>query len=170
MTAVSDLEAPPAADEWLGLSAQPLPLGAAVDWAGLPRCGAVVLFSGTVRDHAEGRIGVTRLEYEAYEELVVPKLRELADALRDRWPTLGRIVLLHRVGEVALGDTAVVVVVSAPHRPEAFDAARHAIDMLKETVPIWKREHWQDGADWGLAAQHVTTTGERPASPLDVRS
>jgi molybdopterin synthase catalytic subunit len=153
MTAVSDLEAPPLAAQWLGLSPQPLPTAAALDWATLPECGAVVVFTGTVRDHADGRPGVSRLEYEAYEEQVGPKLRELADDLRRRWPMLGRIALLHRVGAVALTEAAVVVAVSAPHRPEAFDAARYAIDTLKETVPIWKREFWAKESDWGLGGR-----------------
>jgi molybdopterin synthase catalytic subunit len=155
MTAVSDVGAPPFADEWLGLSAHPLPAGAALDWATRPQCGAVVVFTGTVRDHAEGRPGVSRLEYEAYEEQVGPKLRELADEMRRRWPMLGRIALLHRVGEVELTEAAVVVAVSAPHRPEAFDAARYGIDTLKETVPIWKREFWRRGSGWGLEARVV---------------
>jgi molybdopterin synthase catalytic subunit len=134
-----------------------LPAGAALDWVTLPECGAVVVFTGTVRDTADGRSGVTRLEYEAYEEQVGHKLRELADAMRRRWPMLGRIALLHRTGEVPLAEAAVVVAVSAPHRPEAFDAARFGIDTLKETVPIWKREFWDHGSDWGLRAQAVTT-------------
>ena len=157
MTAVPDVGPPPFADEWVGLSDHPLPAGAALDWATVPRCGAVVVFTGTVRDHGDGRPGVSRLEYEAYEEQVEPKLRELADEMRRRWPTLGRIALLHRTGEVPLADAAVVVAVSSPHRPEAFDAARFGIDTLKETVPIWKREFWDEGSDWGLRAQAVTT-------------
>lgn len=166
MTAVSDVGTPPIADEWLGLSTHALPAGAALDWATLPRCGAVVVFTGTVRDHADGRQGVSRLEYEAYEEQVGPKLRELADEMRRRWPMLGRIALLHRIGEVALAEAAVVVAVSAPHRPQAFDAARYAIDTLKETVPIWKREFWDQGSDWGLRPQVVATL---PPQPADAR-
>jgi molybdopterin synthase catalytic subunit len=174
MTAVSDLEAPSLEDEWLGLSAHALPSGAALEWATLPSCGAVVVFTGTVRDHAAGREGVSRLEYEAYEELVEPKLRELAVDLRRRWPTIGRIALLHRVGEVALAEAAVVVAVSAPHRAEAFDAARYAIDTLKETVPIWKREFWGEASGWGLDARAVgpprpSIPGVRVSSPLDTR-
>jgi molybdopterin synthase catalytic subunit len=83
----------------------------------------------------------------------------LAEARR-RWPTLGRVALLHRTGVVQLGDAAVVVAVSAPQRSEAFDAARFAIDELKRSVPIWKREAWADGESWGLEAQHIVSVSE----------
>lgn len=137
-------------------------MAAAHDWAVRPGCGAVVLFSGTVRDHAEGRPGVSELEYEAYEEQVVPKLAELAADLRRRWPLTGRVALLHRVGPLAVGDVSVIVVASAPHRPEAFEAARFGIDTLKATVPIWKRETWEGGVDWGTCAHDVTTVEAAP--------
>jgi molybdopterin synthase catalytic subunit len=153
------LVAPTEGETWLGLSAAPLPVADAVAWAVRPDCGGVVLFSGTARDHAEGRAGVERLEYEAYESQVVPRLGMVAAEVRTRWPTVGRIVLLHRTGVVAIGDSAVVVVVSAPHRGEAFDAARFCIDTLKRTVPIWKREVWDGGASWGLDAQHIVDAG-----------
>ena len=149
------LAAPTDSDTWLGLTDEELPAGRAADWAVLPRCGAVVLFSGTARDHAEGRDCVERLEYEAYDRYVLPKLEEIAEQMRQQWPELGRIVLLHRVGVVELGESSVVVAASAPHRPEAFAAARHGIDALKATVPIWKRETWADGESWALEAQHL---------------
>ena len=142
----------PEGDSWVALTADPLPAGALHDWAIRPDCGAVVLFTGTVRDHAEGRPGVSRLEYEAYAEHVEPKLREIIDAARSRWPELGRVALVHRVGALDLGELAVVVVASAPHRGEAFEAARWCIDTLKATVPIWKKERWSGGDDWGLTA------------------
>jgi molybdopterin synthase catalytic subunit len=112
----------------------------------------VVLFSGAVRNHADHRTDVHQLEYEAYDAYVVPKLGEIGAEIRLRWPTVGRIAMLHRVGVLALGEIAVVVSVSAAHRPEAFAAARFGIDALKAAVPIWKREHWSGGSDWGLAA------------------
>lgn len=142
-------------DDWLALADEPLPVATAHDWAVRPGCGAVVLFSGTVRDHADGRSGVSLLEYEAYEEQVVPKLAGIAAALREKWPTAGRVALLHRVGPLGVGDVSVVVAVSAPHRPEAFEAARYGIDTLKATVPIWKRETWDGGVDWGTCAHDV---------------
>lgn len=150
------LTAPTDSDDWLGLTDAVLPVGTAADWAVLPRCGAVVLFSGTARDHAPGRDGVELLDYEAYEEHVVPRLGDIAAEMRVRWPDLGRIVLLHRTGPVAVGESSVVVVASSPHRPAAFEAARFGIDTLKATVPIWKRERWADGESWGLESQHIT--------------
>ncbi len=130
------------------------------EWCVRPHCGAVVLFSGTVRDHADGRDDVERLEYEAYDEMVVPKLSEIVDETRARWPDIGRIVLVHRVGSLELGESSVVTAVSAPHRPEAFAAARFAIDALKVSVPVWKREVWSDGADWGTNAAQLVSAAD----------
>jgi molybdopterin synthase catalytic subunit len=146
---------PTDAETWTGLSDAPLPLEAASEWVVRPDCGAVVVFSGTARDHSDGRPEVHRLEYEAYEEQVVPRLEAIAAAARSRWPDIGRIVLLHRVGEVPVGESAVVVAVSSPHRDNAFEAARFGIDTLKATVPIWKREDWAGGSSWGLEPQHL---------------
>lgn len=149
------LEPPPQGDDWTGLSELPLPASMASEWVVQPSCGGIVVFTGTSRDHSVGRDGVTRLEFEAYEEQVVPRLNEIAEAARARWADLGRIVLLHRIGEVPLTEAAVVVAVSAPHRDAAFEAARFGIDTLKETVPIWKREDWSEGTSWGREAQHI---------------
>ena len=143
-------------DDWVGLSLEPLPVGLATDWVVLPRCGAVVVFSGTARDHSVDRDDVTLLEYEAYEEHAEPRMRAIVAEARTRWPEVGRLVLLHRTGAVPLSQSAVVVAVSAPHRGEAFDAARFVIDAVKATVPIWKRETWPGGESWGLEAQHLT--------------
>ncbi|MFN0089648.1 MAG: molybdenum cofactor biosynthesis protein MoaE [Acidimicrobiales bacterium] len=156
---------PPARGEtWVGLSSGELPVNTALEWAVRPDCGAVVLFSGTARDHSPGRHGVNELEYEAYEEQVEPRLSAIALEARRRWPSVGRIALLHRVGVVEIGASAVVVVVSAPHRGDAFEAARFGIDTLKAAAPIWKRERWSDGESWGLEAQHIVEVGELGAS------
>ncbi len=148
------------ADDWFAIGEAPLEVGRLYDWAVRPDCGAVVLFSGTVRDHAvEGeqtRTGVTHLDYEAYASEVVPTFREIAEEARRRWPDIGRIALHHRVGRIELGESSVVAVVSAPHRPEAFAAARFAIDALKAGAPIWKHETWDGGSDWGTGASVVT--------------
>jgi molybdopterin synthase catalytic subunit len=142
--------APPSdADTWVALSADPLPVGGATDWVVLPRCGAVAVFVGTARDHAGDRTGVDTLTYEAYEEQAVPKLVAVADEVRARWPDVGRVALLHRTGTLGVGEAAVVVAVSTPHRAAAFEAARFAIDAVKATVPIWKKESWAGGSDWG---------------------
>lgn len=155
------LAAPDSGDLWAALSSLPLPVADATAWVTLPSCGAVVTFSGTARDHAPGRPGVHRLEYEAYEGPAVRRLAALAAEIRGRWPDVGRIALLHRTGVVELADAAVVVAVSAPHRAEAFEAARYGIDELKRTAPIWKRESWAGGESWGLDAQVPTEVGSR---------
>jgi molybdopterin synthase catalytic subunit len=149
------LPAPRATDTWVGLTngaLAPAPLDA---WVRRPDCGAVVTFTGTVRDHAEGRAGVTELTYEAYEEHAVARMEEVVAEARRRWPEVRRIAAIHRVGDLEVGDDAVVVSVSSPHRGEAFEAAAFVIDTLKATVPIWKRETWADGTSWGVDATPI---------------
>ena len=143
--------------DWIELGSEPLPVERATQWASVPAAGAVVTFLGIVRDHAEGRTGVTGLTYEAYESEATRVMAEIVAAARARWTDLARIAVLHRVGELALSDASVAVVVSSPHRGDAFEAARFCIDTLKESVPIWKREHWSGGDDWGLGANEVRT-------------
>jgi molybdopterin synthase catalytic subunit len=152
---------PSSGDDWVGLTDGRLPVEAAMEWAVRSGCGAVVNFVGTVRDHAEGRPGVTGIEYEAYAEQVEPRLSAIAKAARDRWEDLGRVVLLHRVGSLAVSDASVLVVASTPHRAEAFAAARFCIDTLKATVPIWKRESWSGGVEWGADARDVVGVAEQ---------
>jgi molybdopterin synthase catalytic subunit len=151
---------PPDTPTWLALTEEPLEVGAVHDWAVQPHCGAVVVFSGTVRDHADHRTGVTRLDYEAYESQVERRLAAIAGELRRRWQQTGRVALLHRIGPVKLSEVSVVVAVSAPHRDDAFEAARFGIDSLKATVPIWKQEHWDGGTDWALASTDVADVGD----------
>ena len=108
------------------------------------------------------------LTYEAYEEEAVRRLAAVAARARRRWPVVERVALLHRIGDLALSEASVAVVVSSPHRAEAFEAARFCIDTLKETVPIWKREHWEDGSDWATRSHPVRTVDDpdrvRPAN------
>jgi molybdopterin synthase catalytic subunit len=145
-------ETPPDAADWLGCTHDPLPTEAASLWATTPRAGAVVCFLGVVRDHAEGRDGVTALTYEAYEAKANDRLAEIATETRRRWPVVERLVLVHRLGRVPLSEASVLVVASTPHRAEAFEAARFAIDTLKEVVPIWKQEHHAGGTEWSAHA------------------
>jgi molybdopterin synthase catalytic subunit len=152
---------PSTGHDWVGVTGDRLPVEAALEWAVQPGCGAVVSFVGTVRDHAEGRPGVTGIEYEAYAEQVEPRLSAIARVARDRWGGTGRIVLLHRVGPLAVTDASVLVVTSTPHRAEAFAAARFCIDTLKTTVPIWKRESWSGGVEWGTDAHDVVGVVEQ---------
>lgn len=162
---------PPPAADWLAISSEPLPVAEASAWAVLPGCGGVVTFTGTVRDHAEGRNGVTQLVYEAYAEHVTTRLSAVAAEVRARHPQVGRLAILHRLGALQVTDAAVVVVASAPHRDEAFAAARLAIDATKACVPIWKRERWTDGAEtWGAGAAELVQPAAVPSSPSVVGS
>jgi len=112
-----------------------------------PNCGAVVTFLGTVRDLTGERVTVA-LDYEAYPIMAERKLAEIEADTRQRWP-VGDIILEHRLGRLEIGDISVAVAVSCPHRAQAFEACRHAIDRLKELVPIWKKENWADGTtEW----------------------
>jgi molybdopterin synthase catalytic subunit len=152
---------PPRGDDWLALSDGPLPRAEALEWVEGERWGGVVGFFGVVRDHAEGRTDVVAVDYEAYDEQVLPRLAELAAAARARVPDLGRIALWHRTGRLEVGETSVAVVVSAPHRAEAFDACRFLIDTLKETLPVWKLEHWAGGSGWSPSSHRLADV-ERP--------
>ena len=112
-----------------------------------PNCGGVVVFLGTVRDLTGERVTVA-LEYEAYPGMAEKKMAEIESDTRQRWP-VGDIALIHRLGHLEVGDISVAVAVSCPHRAQAFEACRHAIDRLKELVPIWKKEIWADGStEW----------------------
>lgn len=147
-------------DEWIAIESGDLSVGDLYEWAVRPDCGAVVVFSGTIRNHSvEGanvRSGVEFLDYEAYTVEAISRMRGIVDQARSMWPNLGRVGLVHRIGRIEVGDSSVVVVVSAPHRPEAFEAARYAIDALKSSVPIWKHETWNGGSDWGVGAQQIS--------------
>lgn len=112
-----------------------------------PEDGAVVTFAGVARNHFGGR-ATAFLEYEAYAELARPALAQIAAEARERW-SIGRVAVHHRVGRLEIGETAVLVVVAAPHRHAAFEAAEYIMDRIKEIAPIWKKEHWADGAaEW----------------------
>lgn len=124
----------------------PIPLDRIVREVADPRAGAVVLFLGVVRDNARGR-RVERLEYEAYEALARREMEKIAATIGARWPVI-RVAMIHRTGRLKVGETSVAVSVSAPHRAEAFEAGRFAIDALKLTVPIWKKEIWEGGEAW----------------------
>jgi molybdopterin synthase catalytic subunit len=110
-------------------------------------CGAVVTFLGTVRDLTGDRLTVA-LDYEAYPAMAVKKMAEIEQETRRRWP-VGEMTLVHRLGHLDVGEISVAVAVCCPHRGEAFEACRYAIDRLKELVPIWKKENWADGTtEW----------------------
>jgi molybdopterin synthase catalytic subunit len=129
------------------LTREPIEYHSLTELVRRPECGAVVTFLGTVRDLTGDKV-TTALEYEAYPGMAEKKLAEIEAETRARWP-IGDIMMVHRVGHLAVGEISVAVAVSCPHRHQAFDACRHAIDRLKEIVPIWKKENWADGTtEW----------------------
>jgi molybdopterin synthase catalytic subunit len=121
----------------------------------VPEAGAVSVFLGVVRDNTAGR-PVVALEYEANVPMAEAKLKEIGEAVHQRWPGVKQVAMLHRIGRLAIGEASVAIAVSAAHRREAILACHYAIDRLKETVPIWKREIFEDGAVW------VGLQGESP--------
>jgi molybdopterin synthase catalytic subunit len=123
----------------------------AVSFVADPGAGGTCVFLGTVRDRSEDG-EVTGLTYEAWDELATRRLEELAIEMFERWG-LRKVALLHRSGELAVGEVSVVVACSAPHRAEAFDACRHGIEQLKRDVPIWKKEHLRSGdSSWVMGS------------------
>lgn len=131
------------------LSEQALNVQTCIDLVLSGGVGAVDVFIGTVRDHTQAR-KVVRLEYEAYEPMAISEMRKIAEAATRRWPVQG-IAIHHRIGTLHIGDAAVVIAVSTPHRAEAFEACKWVIDTLKQTVPIWKKEIFEDGEVWVAA-------------------
>lgn len=146
-------------DDWVVLSATPIDIAVLNQWATEPGAGAVVTFAGVVRDNNLGR-PVDFLEYEAYTEMAEAKLRQVIQEARAQWPRIRRMAVAHRIGHLEIGQTAALVVVGAPHRDDgAFEAARFAIDRIKEIVPIWKKEGWAGNEEW-LEGDYLPRPGE----------
>ncbi|ADR35808.1 molybdopterin synthase subunit MoaE;molybdopterin synthase subunit MoaD [Oceanithermus profundus DSM 14977] len=135
-------------DDRTGLTEEPLEplIGELVAWATAPPYGAVVSFVGTTRSPNKGR-EVRYLTYEAYESMAEATLARIAGEMRARWP-LGRVAIVHRLGRVNPAEASIVIVVSSPHRPEAFEAARYALERVKLILPVWKKEHLEGGEVW----------------------
>jgi len=146
---------------WVLVTSERLSLDALAQWATRPNCGAVVTFSGVVRDHSAARENVIALEYETSTELAERRMSEVIDEARVRWPSLEAVALHHRSGRVELSEPTVVVAVSSPHRDDAFDAARYCIDTLKVTVPMWKREVWEGGSAWSDDSSPIVNARDR---------
>jgi molybdopterin synthase catalytic subunit len=134
------------------ITAEPLSVDEALAFIADPSSGGSCIFVGTVRDADANGVVVTGLTYESWNDVAVDRLHEIADRLRDRWP-IRKVALLHRTGDLGVGDASVVVAVSSAHRAEAFEACREGIEQLKHNVPIWKKEllasgegHWVMGA------------------------
>lgn len=127
--------------------------------------GATVTFDGFVRNQSHNR-ATLYLDYEAYESMALAKMREIGAQLHEKY-RIHRVAMVHRLGRLEIGETSVFIAVSAPHRAAAFDACRFAIDTLKRTVPIWKKEYFEDGAVWAdgeLPPAPAATRGAKPAS------
>jgi len=128
------------------ITREPLSVELAVSEVNKSGNGGICTFTGTVRDNAEGK-GVLHLEYDAYPAMAEKKLAEIASEIKDKWG-LEDVSIVHRIGKLEIGEAAVVIAVGAPHRKEAFAACQYAIDRIKEYVPIWKKEYFEDGEVW----------------------
>ena len=133
-------------ETWVELVEQVIDVNTLLQRVRHPQAGAVVLFLGTVRDTDRGQ-HVKFLDYEAYKPMAIKEMNRVAEEARRRWPLLG-IAIVHRLGHLEVGDISVAIAVSSEHRKEAFEAGRYAIDSLKQTVPIWKKEVWDAGEAW----------------------
>lgn len=136
---------PPVSGGSFRITEEEIQLQKVIDEVKDEEAGAIVTFLGTVRRHSLGR-EVQHLEYEAYPEMAEAKLREIGREIEERWEV--KVAIVQRVGHLEVGEASVAIAVSAPHRKEAFEAARYAIDRLKEVVPIWKKEFYEGGEEW----------------------
>jgi len=154
---------------WVKITRERIDTPALLEKIKCPADGAVVVFEGIVRDNSRGRRTLF-LDYEAYEEMALKQMQSLVDQALSKFPVReARIV--HRLGRLAIGEASVVIAVASAHRAAAFDAGRYLIDTLKRTVPIWKKEHFADGAVWAdgepfprEVAEHKDSCPEKPAS------
>ena len=127
----------------------PLNIQSSIDWIMSPESGGIDVFIGTVRNATKGK-KVTRLEFETYEAMAIAEMEKIAKQAFEKWP-LQKVLIHHRTGVLEVGEVPVVIAVSAAHRAAAFDACRYIIDTLKQTVPIWKKEFFEDGEVWVAA-------------------
>ncbi|GAA4016739.1 molybdopterin synthase catalytic subunit MoaE [Hymenobacter fastidiosus] len=132
------------------LTDQPIDVAAVLASVQDEGAGAVNTFIGTVRNQSTGR-RVVRLDYEAYDKMALHQMRRVAEQAREKWPMLCQVAVTHRKGRLAIGDVAVVVAVSTPHRADSFAACQYIIDTIKQVVPIWKKEEYEDGSVWVAA-------------------
>ena len=123
----------------------PLSLEELYKKADSPKNGAIVVMSGTVRNQTDGK-PVIYLEYQAYEPMALNIFKQIATNIKEKWTNTNKVIIHHRIGKLLIGDISVLVAVGCPHRGEAFEACRYAIDTLKHNAPIWKKEHFEDGS------------------------
>ncbi|HYL83104.1 MAG TPA: molybdenum cofactor biosynthesis protein MoaE [Candidatus Angelobacter sp.] len=159
------MTAPSPHNDIFDLMRAPIDMHALVLHVRAPEDGAIVTFDGFVRNQSHNR-PTLYLDYEAYESMALAKMREIGAQLHEKYK-IHRVAMVHRLGRLEIGETSVFIAVSAPHRAAAFDACRFAIDTLKRTVPIWKKEYFEDGAVWAdgeLPPAPVATPRAKPAS------
>jgi len=152
-------------DDLYQLVREPIDMAALARHVRAPDDGATVTFDGFVRNQSHNR-PTLHLDYEAYESMALAKMREIGVQLHEKY-SIHRVAMVHRLGRLGIGDTSVFIAVSAPHRAAAFDACRFAIDTLTRTVPIWKKEYFEDGAVWAdgeLPPAPAATPRAKPAS------
>ena len=130
----------------INITSEPLNVSGSLQWIQAPDCGAINAFIGTVRDASKGR-SVSALEFEAYEKMAMSELFKIAEEAKRKW-SLNRVLIHHRIGTLLVGEIAVLILVSCPHRNESFESCSYIIDTLKQTVPIWKKEIYEDGSTW----------------------
>jgi molybdopterin synthase catalytic subunit len=150
----------PASADLILLVQKAIDADALVQYVRTPSDGAIVTFDGCVRNQSHGR-RTLYLDYEAYESMALAKMGEIAAEAHAKF-SIDRVAIAHRLGRLEIGETSVFIAVSAPHRAAAFDACRFAIDTLKRSVPIWKKEYFEDGAVWA--------DGELPPIPQDTQT
>jgi MoaE-MoaD fusion protein len=149
-------------DDHFELMQDPIDVTAIRQMVGGADNGAIVIFDGFVRNESHGRV-TSYLEYEAYEPMALGKMREIGTQIHQKY-AIHRVAIVHRLGRLEIGETSVLIAVSAPHRAAAFDACRYAIDTLKKTVPIWKKEYFEDGAVWAEGELPPAPPRAKPAS------
>src|SRR5437868_12109767 len=155
----------PTIDDFIVLVHESINADVLVDHVRTGGDGAIVTFDGCVRNQSHGR-RTLYLDYEAYESMALAKMREIAAEVHTKFQ-IDRVAMAHRLGRLEIGETSVFIAVSAPHRAAAFEACRFAIDTLKHSVPIWKKEYFEDGAVWAdgeLPPAPVATPRAKPAS------
>ena len=133
-------------DDRLKIVEEPIIVEDVIQKVAHPNAGAITTFIGTVRELTHQKRTVY-LKYEAYESMAVKQLSVIDEEIHKRWPE-ARVAIMHRIGELQIMDVAVVIAVATPHRAASFEACRHAIERIKEIVPIWKKEHWDSGESW----------------------
>lgn len=148
-------------DARFSISDKPLSADALVKLVSNPHAGAILTFVGTVREFTHGERTVA-LTYEAYAPMAVAKMKQIDQEIQERWPGT-QVAMQHRVGHLEIEDIAVVIAVATPHRNESFEAGRYAIERLKQIVPIWKKENWEDGSEWKGHQQGPWNPLEYPA-------